>query len=666
MSSRLLILALTLVAVATGGANLYLSGPEAVRAAQSSLDAQLERASKALPSVVAAGAQKNLGLASEVAQATTVQTALAELAKKNVRPDQAVLDMTREAVEARAEKRGDGEKNAALLVVATAKGAAEYRLNVGNEFTDEPAVPLVRDALGGGVHHALATLGGAYYRVAAVPVGSGETPVGAVAVGYPVDDKFVAAMRDSLGVDVTLLKGGQIVATSLPAEERGTLVATVAGGTPAQGFGFGDLPPDFSLFGMVDLPLFGDGLSAVRARNVRMPGIEGAEVVLSAPATAGLAPVADGQKRTIFLSGVVLVLGLLFTGLARNKGASVDPEDLESLADAAERAAGGDTSNKATEFLPGDLGRIARAVNKLASRARPASVPAPAPTAALGAHAEPPADVADQFPFGGETADAASDVLATELSAGPQPMEAIAEIAPVRENTPVPPADPAWATPGPAAAVPAMDPAPWDAPAASRSQTLGWGEVNTVQAGSRVMGMEIPGAPAAARNEHDFSGLLEETGGPAAALAAVERTPAPAAAPAGAPIDPFVQALAAAGQSASEPGFNPEATLVAAVPEALLRATSRAPAPAAPARPAPAPAGAVDSDEAHYQHVFAEFLATRERCGEPASNLTFEKFAAKLQKNREQLIEKYKCRTVRFTVYVKDGKAALKASPVKD
>ena len=40
--------------------------------------------------------------------------------------------------------------------------------------------------------------------------------------------------------------------------------------------------------------------------------------------------------------------------------------------------------------------------------------------------------------------------------------------------------------------------------------------------------------------------------------------------------------------------------------------------------------------------------------------------AQKLRKNREQLVQKYACRTVRFAVYVKDGKAALKATPVKD
>ena len=39
---------------------------------------------------------------------------------------------------------------------------------------------------------------------------------------------------------------------------------------------------------------------------------------------------------------------------------------------------------------------------------------------------------------------------------------------------------------------------------------------------------------------------------------------------------------------------------------------------------------------------------------------------AKLAKNRDALTQKYACRTVRFQVYVKNGKAALKALPDHD
>jgi hypothetical protein len=125
------------------------------------------------------------------------------------------------------------------------------------------------------------------------------------------------------------------------------------------------------------------------------------------------------------------------------------------------------------------------------------------------------------------------------------------------------------------------------------------------------------------------------------------------------PPDPF----ASSGGGEPEP-YNPDATVVAAVPEALLRATARNPAPSA-SRPMPAmPAGPQGEDQ-HWQQVFQDFLRTRQQCGEASDGLTFDKFRVKLQKNKEQLVAKYSCKTVRFQVYVKDGKAALKATPVR-
>lgn len=144
------------------------------------------------------------------------------------------------------------------------------------------------------------------------------------------------------------------------------------------------------------------------------------------------------------------------------------------------------------------------------------------------------------------------------------------------------------------------------------------------------------------------------------------------------PFDPF--AAAAAQMPEEEPSTNHEATVVSAVPEELLRAATRA-RPSAPITtpiatpavdaiplpsPTPAAAPAVDPEEAHFLEVFNQFIATRAQCNEPADGLTAEKFVAKLRRNREQLIQKYNCRSVRFQVYVKDGKAALKATPIKD
>jgi hypothetical protein len=71
------------------------------------------------------------------------------------------------------------------------------------------------------------------------------------------------------------------------------------------------------------------------------------------------------------------------------------------------------------------------------------------------------------------------------------------------------------------------------------------------------------------------------------------------------------------------------------------------------------------ADEDQWQTVFQEFLRVREQCGESIDGLTWERFRQKLQKNKDSLVQKYACRTVKFQVYVKEGKAALKATPVR-
>lgn len=77
----------------------------------------------------------------------------------------------------------------------------------------------------------------------------------------------------------------------------------------------------------------------------------------------------------------------------------------------------------------------------------------------------------------------------------------------------------------------------------------------------------------------------------------------------------------------------------------------------------PSPASEVDP---YFNQVFEQFVAVKKSCGEPTAGLTYAKFSEKLVKNRDDLIAKTGCKEVRFTVYVKDGKAALKATPVKD
>jgi hypothetical protein len=71
-----------------------------------------------------------------------------------------------------------------------------------------------------------------------------------------------------------------------------------------------------------------------------------------------------------------------------------------------------------------------------------------------------------------------------------------------------------------------------------------------------------------------------------------------------------------------------------------------------------------DPDEAHFRETFERFLELRRETGE-ASNVSYEKFATKLRRNREELMERHHAKGVRFSVYLKDGRAAIKASALR-
>lgn len=70
-------------------------------------------------------------------------------------------------------------------------------------------------------------------------------------------------------------------------------------------------------------------------------------------------------------------------------------------------------------------------------------------------------------------------------------------------------------------------------------------------------------------------------------------------------------------------------------------------------------------EEAHFKQVYEQYLKTRKDCGESIEGITYDKFLVTIRKNRDQIIAKHNAKSARFTVYVKEGKAALKATPIK-
>jgi hypothetical protein len=71
------------------------------------------------------------------------------------------------------------------------------------------------------------------------------------------------------------------------------------------------------------------------------------------------------------------------------------------------------------------------------------------------------------------------------------------------------------------------------------------------------------------------------------------------------------------------------------------------------------------SAEEPQRELFASYVAAREQCGQGTAGLTSEQFARLLRTQEEAIRARYACQAVRFRVVVEDGKAKLKASPVK-
>jgi hypothetical protein len=144
--------------------------------------------------------------------------------------------------------------------------------------------------------------------------------------------------------------------------------------------------------------------------------------------------------------------------------------------------------------------------------------------------------------------------------------------------------------------------------------------------------------------------------------------------PPGGPVPPARPAAGAPVQAALPSPSQPQAVPGAASSQRLLQemtddgedeATVVAPAPSDLLAQS-AHGSKLGNDTAEWMTVFDDFVRTKKQCGEPTEGLTFEKFQATLRKNRDALMTRHNCKRVRFSVYVKEGRASLKATPVRD
>jgi hypothetical protein len=570
-------------------------------------------------------------------------------------------------------------------VVAALAGDAAFHARAGAEPSSDAAALDVAALAKAGT--SVVEVFGAPHVFAAVPlVWSAEgTPAPALTlvVGAPlaVEAALQGALDASGATAVGLVQGDKVVGGV------GAQKALLDGTLPRLSVGAKDTVLEsgkVDSLGPVQLPAFtsGDAMGGQAPLSVgSRQALAGTpyEVVVLASTAATLAPLAAYQHTALLGLGGLFLLSLVWTALM----------------------GGGRKASSGDEAVSGSSDTLgwsaALAAQQTAPAAQPAAVPAVASTPPAPASVEPvPAAMAaplaaDPFasapmpseplsnPFAspGIPSEPLSNPFASAAAQQPDPFAGPEAFPfPATPGTPSPAADP-FAMPAPsgdpfaaapnpfAAPPPVADPFagpeafPFPSPPAAYPPPAAEPFSPPPAYAQGPVPFESPEslAPAAPRNGGAFA--FEDQ--PTAAYSLQQAA------------NPF--ALAAAQSSDPE---SPETTRVAAIPRELLQASTRPTSEAIP-MPPPRPAGlAVPlpgansaaavalSEEQHFQDVFREFVTTRERCGEMADGLTYDKFVQKLRKNKEQLVTKYACKTVRFQVYVKEGKAALKATPVKD
>jgi len=82
--------------------------------------------------------------------------------------------------------------------------------------------------------------------------------------------------------------------------------------------------------------------------------------------------------------------------------------------------------------------------------------------------------------------------------------------------------------------------------------------------------------------------------------------------------------------------------------------------------PVPPSRDGAAAELAEWHAVFNDFVGLKQQCGETTDGFTYEKFEQTLKKKNEELLTRHGAKRVKFSVYVKEGKAALKASPIMD
>ena len=580
-----------------------------------------------------------------------------------------------------------------LLAVVNGQGAIlSRRAKPAQGLDDAAPLPLAKAALEGNPPPAFAAYDGGVYRVAAARIpGNGA----AALVGMLVDDRLAAQFKSQVDADVTLVQGGKVLASSLPqGEERARLLRWAA--APAPGYGVLQIL----------LPGIGNALSGKLPRGGTRYAVRGALVPLDSGVQAALTVPAGpylgwlGRYQAFYALALALFLlfSLVWGLLARPPPVALqrvsEPEPpivvMRSLR-SAPSLLGTDVGEPRTAPPPSDdvpwpAADAAEATQKSSPPRMVESLDPEVPPPPPIATPKSPAAQAAAHPMW--SADPFTPTPPTEVEPEPEPLSA--EEAGLVEAEPV--ADP----------IPAReDRGEGDASSAAKGD---FSFADLLDDRHRAPPPVDEAPPALAKDLPDAT----VPGGPSGALLAAARDDLPAGEPEPFPgdeptrIEPVSAALLdklrerdeEMTQAAANPGWGslvpegdpldrtsesaPPSMDDAHVPAGIRPEPEAAPPEPASEEPAPAPESSVtmqdfslpaletqDPDEQHWHETYDRFKELKGELGEPADRISFEKFAAKLKKNRADLLARHSCKGVRFSVYEKDGKASIKATAIR-
>jgi hypothetical protein len=533
-------------------------------------------------------------------------------ANKSERTDDIDISTRRQLKSSLAKIAQELPKDEAFDAVFAVSQTGEVVASIGYEqATDQEfelgGYPVVADALHGYVRDDTLVLD-RLYRVVARPVELevGQLPTGAIIGARVVDDRFAAEVSERTGAAIAFYASGRRLASGVPSGFTHAALDQVVPDLPSL-----DKDADYHDKGRTSVHQLADGLSVVYSR---LPGEAwqlgaGYAVARQAPSVVGLLGVlkqADSKDKDSVSTLVIAAIALLGAGIGLLLSFLEYNVPLNAFRKQIKALSTGGESHLTVQRLRGPYRQLALDLNLTLDRH---------PRAAGGE------DGAIAIGF---------DQMFGEAGSIP-PMSAFGTPPSVPAGSFAQPSPPASAE---VAAAPQPARAPEFAPAAP-----GFGQGFAASpVGMPPRRASRSGAVPAVDPIHGGDAGFPMTAGAAAvALAPVATNGAPAPGVLGAAPAPVFAPTRVASQSQAQP----EGYVAVA-------------------------ADGAEEQDPEWMQVYHDFVRLKQDCGEAVEGFTYERFTATLRKNRDTLMRQHGVQRVQFSAYVKQGRAALKAKPVRD